>query len=193
VNFLRAFSSGFQARILKPEVVPGKPWLAWPDLSFTTNQAAAGALKDYREHDAVLLVFYALPTSQKRINALVRAYPTLREKHTHVLAIPWSATSVHMMEAFPLTQINDGADEAVNTALLFSRTLSNPGETVLGEKPLHMEILLDRFGYARARWLQREDSRQGLKDVSDLTFLFQQIDILQAEPKLLPPPDEHVH
>jgi hypothetical protein len=56
-----------------------------------------------------------------------------------------------------------------------------------------MEILLDRFGYARARWLQREDSRQGLKDVSDLTFLFQQIDILQAEPKLLPPPDEHVH
>jgi putative copper resistance protein D len=131
VNFLRAFSSGFQARILKPEVVPGKPWLAWPDLSFTTNQAAAGALKDYREHDAVLLVFYALPTSQERINALVRAYPTLREKHTHVLAIPWSATSVHMMEAFPLTQINDGADEAVNTALLFSRTLSNPGETVL--------------------------------------------------------------
>lgn len=63
----------------------------------------------------------------------------------------------------------------------------------MGEKPLHMEILLDRFGYARARWLQTEDSRQGLNDGSELTLLFQQIDILQAEPKLLPPPDEHVH
>ena len=193
VNFLRAFSSGFQARILKAEVVPGRPWLAWPDLDFTTTQGAFGALKDYRERDAVLLVFYALPTSQNRLKDLANAYPALRAKHTEVLAIPWTGGAGLAQTATPWAQIQDGAADAVDTALLFRRTLSDPGQTVLGEKPVHMEILVDRFGYARSRWLPPEESRQSASMGWDLAVLLQQIDLIHAEPRLLPPPDEHVH
>ena len=193
VNFLRAFSSGFQARILQAAVVPGRPWLAWPDLDYTTTQGTTGALKDFRERDAVLLVFYTLPTSQSRLTALASAYPVLRKKHTVVLAIPLSGPSGRIKEVLPFALINDGTTVAVNTALLFRRTLSNPGRTVLGEKPGHMEILIDRFGYARARWLPPEDSHQDANKGWDLEVLLGQIDLLQAEPRLLPPPDEHVH
>jgi putative copper resistance protein D len=52
-----------------------------------------------------------------------------------------------------------------------------------------MEFLIDRFGYIRARWIP--DEEPGEWSGSDL--LQQQVAILNAEPRLLPPPDDHVH
>ena len=193
VNFLRAFSSGFQARILTPAVVPGRPWLAPPDFDFTTTAGTSAALKDYRERQAVLLVFYALPMSQARLDQLMRSYAALRARNTEVLAIPLPDTRGLPPVALPYPQVSDGAHGAAMAYLLLRRTLSDPGRSVLGEPPPHLEFLIDRFGYARARWLPADaaDIRGG--DWRDMDFLLRQIDLINAEPRLLPSPDAHVH
>jgi len=193
VNFLRTFSSGFQARILTPAVVPGRPWLAPPDFDFTTAAGTSAALKDYRERQAVLLVFYALPMSQARLDQLARSYAALRARNTEVLAIPLPDSPGLPPGGQPYPQVSDGAHGAAIAYLLLRRTLADPGRDVLGETPPHLEFLIDRFGYARARWLPANaaDTRGG--DWRDMDFLLRQIDLINAEPRLLPSPDDHVH
>jgi putative copper resistance protein D len=193
VNFLRAFSAGFQARILTPSVVPGKPWLAPPDFNFITTAGTSTALKDYRERQAVLLVFYALPLSQARLDQLASSYAALRTRNTELLAIPLPDTRGLPPVALPYPQVSDGAHGAAMAYLLLRRTLSDPGRSVLGEPPRHLEFLIDRFGYARARWLPANtvDTQGG--DWRDMDFLMRQIDLINAEPRLLPSPDDHVH
>lgn len=77
--------------------------------------------------------------------------------------------------------------------LLFRRTLADPGRSVLGEQPPHMEFLIDRFGYARARWLPDSAGSMQVGDWRDMKFLLGQIELLAGEPRLLSPPDDHVH
>lgn len=193
VNFLRAFSAGYQARILTPSVVPEKPWLPPPDFNFTTTAEVSAALKDYRERQAVLLVFYALPQSQARLDQLASSYAALRARNTEVLAIPLPDTRGLPPVALPYPQVSDGAHGAAMSYLLFRRTVSDPGRSVLGEPPPHLEFLIDRFGYARARWLPANTVKTQGGDWGDMDFLLRQIDLINAEPRLLPSPDEHVH
>jgi putative copper resistance protein D len=193
VNFLRAFSAGYQARVLMPSVAPGKPWLAAPDFNFTTVAGTSAALKDYRERQAVLLVFYALPASQARLDQLTQSYAALRARNTEVLAIPLPDSGGALAGTLPYPQLADGAHDAAITYLLYRRTLSDPGNTVLGEPPPHLEFLIDRFGYARGRWVPANmgDAQDG--GWRDMDFLLRQIDLINAEPQLLPSPDEHIH
>lgn len=191
VNFLRAFSAGYQARILTPKVVPGGPWLGSPDFDFVTQTGRVAALKEYREHKAVLLVFYTLPFSAQRLAELERIYPNLQARDTEVIAIALSGTDPSSVgRAFPM--VTDGGQDAATAYLLFRRTLGNPGKTILGEAPAHMEILIDRFGYARARWLP-QDEEGAAGDWRDTQFLLEQIESLRSEPQILPSPDAHVH
>ena len=88
--------------------------------------------------------------------------------------------------------VADGAQEAATAYLLFRRTLRDPGKTVLGEPPSHMEFLIDRFGYVRARWLPQDEEGTG-EGWRDTQFLLDQIERINREPKILPPPDDHVH
>lgn len=218
VNFLRAFSAGFQARILTPQIVPGQPWLGPPDFDFVDQFEQTGSLKTYRENKeskavsresgicqsnptpllneerenkAVLLVFYSLPFSEQRLGKLASAYPQLRARDTEVLSIALPGTKPPSVR-LPFPLVTDGAQEAAAAYLLFRRTLGNAGKTVLGEVPPHMELLIDRFGYVRARWLPQDGEEQN--DVwRDLQFLQRQIEQIHREPAILPPPDEHVH
>ena len=70
--------------------------------------------------------------------------------------------------------------------------MNDPGKTVLGEPPSHMEFLLDRFGYARARWVPQDEEGAG-EGWRDTQFLLGQIERIHREPRILPPPDDHVH
>lgn len=189
VNFLRAFSAGFQARILTPQVVPGRPWLGPPDFDFVTQSGLVGALKEYRERKSVLLVFYSQPFSAQRLAELAHLYPHLQSGGAEVIAIalPGAPSS----PSLPFTIVTDGAQEAATAYLLFRRTLSDPGTAVLGEPPSHMEFLIDRFGYVRARWLPQEDG--GGEGWRDTQFLLDQIERINREPRILAPPDDHVH
>jgi putative copper resistance protein D len=82
----------------------------------------------------------------------------------------------------------EGATEAARTYALLRRTLSNLDARDEQPVPEHMELLVDRFGYVRARWLP--DRGAGWDDTSRL---IEQIAALAREPQVRPAPDDHVH
>jgi putative copper resistance protein D len=59
----------------------------------------------------------------------------------------------------------------------------------LGMAWTHAEFLIDRFGYVRARWIAEDDA----VGWSDPAMLYPHLDRLNAEPRLRPPPDAHIH
>jgi putative copper resistance protein D len=90
----------------------------------------------------------------------------------------------------PFPVVIQGAGEIGRSYALFRRTITHPDLFGNGTVPKHMEFLFDRFGYLRARWIPERSEGPGW---SDLDFLKQQIDQLQREKEILPPPDDHVH
>jgi putative copper resistance protein D len=88
---------------------------------------------------------------------------------------------------FPV--ITDGAAETATTYALLSRGLGPRELSSRAAPPLHVEFLLDRQGYARARWLPGAPGRGW----DDLQALVDQILVLDKETPAGPPPDEHVH
>lgn len=110
MNFLRAISAGFQARILTPQVVPGRPWLGQPDFDFVTRSGLNAALKEYRERKCVLLVFYSQPFSAQRLAELTRVYPRLQSSGAEVIAIALPGAPPLQSQPFPV--VIDGAQEA---------------------------------------------------------------------------------
>jgi putative copper resistance protein D len=188
VNFLRLFSSGHQARILTPRVVQGQPWLGAPNFDYVDAQSISGSLKELRGH-VVLLVFYTLPTSQKRFAQLVALQARMRERGVEVVAVPLPGSQAADAASLPFILPVDGAAEIARAYLLLRRTKDDAGRTVADEVPAHMEFLIDRFGYVRARWVDVPKSQEW----RDEGFLLRQIELLNEEPRLMPSPDDHVH
>jgi putative copper resistance protein D len=184
INFLRTLSSGYQARILTERVVPGRPWLPAIDFNYTTREGASGTLKDFRERSAVLLVFFTLPGSAARMTALAHEADAVRRAGAAVLAIPAADDA----GAFDLPAVVEGAQETARSYALLRRTLDRPDSGDQHPMPDHMELLVDRFGYVRARWLP--DRGAGWDDTSRL---IEQIAALAREPQVRPAPDDHVH
>jgi putative copper resistance protein D len=88
---------------------------------------------------------------------------------------------------FPV--ITDGAAEIAATYALLSRGLGPRELSARAAPPRHVEFLLDRQGYIRARWLPGAPGRGW----DDLPMLVDQILLLDKETPAGPPPDEHVH
>jgi putative copper resistance protein D len=188
INFLRAFSQGFQARILTPAVVPGRPWLGAPDFYLDDPAGQAHELKDFRERSNVLLVFpdSSRDSSMARLRELGGQVARMRADKLEVIVVSDQTDGA----AAPATQVREGSEAIRDSYELLSRTLANRGDgRSIGMNRSHMEFLIDRFGYIRARWIP--DEEPGEWSGSDL--LQQQVAILNAEPRLLPPPDDHVH
>lgn len=172
INFLRAFSQGFEARILSPRISPRQPWLGAPNFYYETETSEPRALQDFREIANVLLVIPAPEDaqSQTRLDQLTQENQSLRDAGLEVLVI----SDPEVRQSFEL----------------LSRTLSNRGNhRAIGFPRKHMEFLIDRFGYIRARWLPEEDS-EGWRDIAALR---EQSAALRNEPQILPPPSDHVH
>jgi putative copper resistance protein D len=93
------------------------------------------------------------------------------------------------MADMPFPVVTQGAPEIVRSYALFRRTLSNPDLAGEGTTPKHMEFLMDRYGYLRARWIPAADG-VGWTDIDEL---MRQIDQLNREKEIRPPPDDHVH
>jgi putative copper resistance protein D len=181
---LRTLSLGYQARILTDRVVPGRPWLPAIDFNYTTRDGAAGTLKDFRERSAVVLVFFTLPGSAARLASLAQATAALRAAGAELLAVPIAGGDA----GDRLAVIEDGALETARGYALLRRTLARPDSGDEEPVPSHMEFLVDRYGYIRARWLPREGA--GWDDLARLT---EQVAALAREPRIRASPDEHVH
>jgi putative copper resistance protein D len=186
INFVRTLSAGYQARILTERVVPRAPWLPAIDFSYTTDTDESGALKDFRGQRAVLLVFYALPASAPRLAQLDRAYLDLRGAGAETLAIPIGSQPMRIAQRLPT--VVEGASETVRTYALLRRTLTNADARDATPVPAHMELLVDRFGYIRARWIAAESGGW-----AHIEVLLAQLAALAGEPQVRPPPEDHVH
>ena len=195
VNFIHATSRGYQARLISPYVARNQPYMAPQNFSYSAHDGASGTLKDFRRKKAVLLVLFSWPESRARLDQLRQAYATLRGSNTNtmVLAVPMNDPSLKDLAAItadmPFPVVTQGAPEIARSYALFRRTLSNPDLVGAGTIPKHMEFLIDRYGYLRARWIPAVDGAGW----TDIGTLVQQIEQLNREKEIRPPPDDHVH
>jgi putative copper resistance protein D len=193
LNFLHANSRGYQARIISPRILPEQPFMASPNFSYSAHDGSSGTLKDFRQRQAVLVVLFSWPESRERLEQLRAAYATLKGANTAVLAVPTIDPLPGDLQNFltdtPFPVVTQGADEITRSYSLFRRTIAKPDLFGEGTLPKHMEFLFDRFGYLRARWIP-EGNGGGWADIG---LLIQQIDQLNREREILPPPGDHVH
>jgi putative copper resistance protein D len=88
---------------------------------------------------------------------------------------------------FPVA--TDGAGDIVSTYAIFRRTRAPEGALPDPPMPTHMEFLIDRSGYLRARWIPGGAT----PGWSDTKVLLAEIHALSQETASAAPPDEHVH
>jgi putative copper resistance protein D len=193
INFLRAIASGAQARELTHLVEPNRPRLAAPDFVYAVGPTPQRNLKDFRDRWMLLLVLFSLPESGPRLAQLADAYGRLQFSGAEVLAVPRDADpgilrrlAVTPPALFPV--VTEGAAEIVQTYGLFTRGLEPLPPLRVPPGPRHVEFLIDRQGYLRARWIPGGPSRGW----QDLDVLVKEIQILDREAPSAPP-DEHVH
>lgn len=188
INFLRALSVAEQARTLGPLVDP-EPWLVAPDFTFGIGVGPPETLKDHRGWAMVHLVLFTLPGSLPRLEELDHAWNQIGLAGARVLAVPmrdapqiYRKLGAHAAN-YPI--VVDGNQEIVETYTLFRRTFAAEGVPPL---PTHMEFLIDRQGYVRARWIPGERPGWG-----EIPRLVKEINLLDKEAPRAPAPDDHVH
>lgn len=188
INFLRALSAAEQARTLTPLVEP-TPWCVAPDFTFGSGVGAGQTLKDFRGRAIIHLVLFTLPGSLPRLERLDAAAPQIGRWGARTLAVPMrDAPRIYRRlgaRAATLPLAVEGSEEIVETYALFRRTLAAEGVPPV---PSHMEFLVDRQGYLRARWIPGQDGGW-----EDLSRLLHEIGWLDNEAPKAAAPDEHVH
>lgn len=187
INFMRSFSQGFESRVMRASVVPGQAWLG--AINFYIEGAPGPTeLKGYRDSRNVLLVFLGGPDAKGRARALAVANPELQSRRTQILAVPLGDD--HLPADLPYPVLRAGAADVWSAYELLARTVGDRGlPDRLGMDWTHSEFLIDRFGYVRARWIAQED----VVGWADPANLYPHLDRLNAEPRMRPPPDDHIH
>lgn len=193
INFIRALSSADGARILSPAVEPNRPRVVAPDATIAIGPMPAKSLKEFRGVRSILLIFFTLPDSKRRLDVLARSYETLQALGTEIVAVPLDGGEGVISRLggnppiyFPV--VTEGSDEIARAYGLFRRTLSPEGMKPDPPMPSHMELLIDRAGYLRARWIPG-DGGPGWASLPALVAELQQLN--RETPA--PPPAEHVH
>lgn len=193
VNLVHAISRGYQARIINPRVLPNQPFLAPPDFSYEAHDGASGRLKDFRRQNVVLVVVFSWPESRERLDQLKGISGDLRSREAKVLLVPMNNLDQHERDVVtrdsPFSVVLQGADAIARALSLFRRTIRHPDLIGEGSVPPHMEFLIDRYGYLRARWIPQWDEAGW----TDTDLLMQQIDQLNREKEIKPPPGDFVH
>jgi putative copper resistance protein D len=186
-------SRGYQARLMNSKVVPNKPSQGPPNFSYSAHNGSSGVLQDFWYQKAVLLVLFSWPESQARIEQLRTVYDALSEGNVEVLAVPMNdldpKNMAEITASIPFPVVTQGAKEITQSYILYRRTLGRPDLLGEGSFPTHLEFLVDRFGYLRARWIPEADG----EGWTNIDLLMQQAAQLKREKEILPPPDDHVH
>jgi putative copper resistance protein D len=189
INFLRALSAAERAREMSALVEP-EPWLVAPDFVYRAREEESRSLKDHRGNQIVMLVLFSLPESRGRLHELETLSQQLANKKVSLLAIPSEIEQVAGLnsEFKSISFVTDGSREAFDTYALLRRSFSEQGTLPDPPVPSHLEFLVDRQGYIRARWIPRDGP--GWDKVENLV---REIDRLKQEKPSAPAPDDHVH
>jgi putative copper export protein/mono/diheme cytochrome c family protein/peroxiredoxin len=189
VNYLRALAAAEEARLLGPVADPD-PRLVAPDFTFGAGVGPSDTLKDHRGWAMVHLVLFRLPDSLPRLAQLEQAWTEIGRGGARVLAVPTrDADRIYRLlgaRAAAFAIAVDGSPEIAATYGLFRRTLEGDA---LRPPPPHMEFLIDRQGYIRARWIPGE----GLPGWEEIPRLLREVERLDREAPRAPAPDDHVH
>jgi putative copper export protein/mono/diheme cytochrome c family protein len=185
IQFLDAQAMAGNATAMTDRVKPLRPVFA-PDFTFEIIGRPQESLEQRRKNRVTLLVFYTLPQSLPRLQELARKQSAILAAGARVIAVPISASS--------------GADDAgiaadgesifaiaspnvAHTYAMFTRQADGSPTTAY----MHMEFLVDRYGYLRVRWL-------GVPDAADrTTATLSQIKLLVEEPPRAPVQWGHRH
>jgi putative copper resistance protein D len=191
INFLRTLSAAEQARQMAPLL--DAPWLVAPDFVYRTLSGENKSLKEHRAQSAVLLVLFTWPQSQARLTQLAGLQDGLAAANVTLLAVPWDAGALdtksrHALTGLKFDPVMDGSPEVFATYTLFRRSLSEAGTRPDPPIPAHMEFLIDRQGYVRARWIAAES-----RGWTNADLLLREIAQLNQEKPSAPAPDDHVH
>lgn len=177
INFLRAQEEAEQSNQMTAGVEPFRPVVA-PDFAFQRPGGVQQTLSAERGQATVLLVLYTMPGSLLRLRALQAALPEFERLGTRVIAMPMSpqaaAAPSELSASTKRTILVDPNPDAVETYTLYRRVPTGEGVLPI---PQHMELLIDRAGYLRARSLSDDES--GWRD---LPSLLKQIERLNVEP-----------
>jgi putative copper resistance protein D len=144
VNFLRAQADAEIARDMDSGVGEWYP-IAAPEFDFQIGGHPQESLKEFRGED-VLLVFCARPESDARLSDLAAAEDELRRAGVRIVAMPMKGAA-RPRDGAASSLIADPEPRVVAAYSLFS-----PAGNGAARSPDHLEFLIDREGYLRARW-----------------------------------------
>jgi len=189
INFLRALSAAERARQMSALVEP-EPWLVAPEFVYRTMTDENRSLKDHRGNNVVMLVLFSLPASQARLAELENLSSRLQSKNVKILLVPRELSDMRGLDGKvkSLAVVTDGSREAFDAYALYRRSFSEQGTQPDPPVPPHIEFLIDRQGYVRARWIPRDGAGW-----DKLENLFRDVDRLNQEKPSAPAPDDHVH
>jgi putative copper resistance protein D len=150
LNFLRAQANVDAGRRIDASVERWRAVTA-PDFTFQIGRGAQESLAAQRGRSIVLLVFYSLPQSLPRLRELASAkLSRLGRMGVRVVAVPLKGAVPREARGVDPAMLA-GPDAALVAAYaMFTRTIVGPPQL----PPRHVEFLIDRQGYIRARSVQ---------------------------------------
>ncbi len=186
IQFLRAQSEATDARALNHRVEPWRPIVA-PDFTFEIDAQPQESLRKQRKRFVTQLVFYSLPDSLPRLRELATEKRAFAAAGVRVIAVPLVISSTSP----DAETVNDGksifAITRPDVAMAYAMFV-RPGIESADDTPAHVEFLIDRQGYLRARWIGVPAT------ATDRTGeILSQIKQLDDERARAPPPAGHAH
>jgi putative copper resistance protein D len=133
-------------------------------------------------------VLFTLPDSLARLEEIDRVWMKIGLSGARVIAVPMrnpeeTYRRLGTRLANPAIAV-EGSDEIVAA---YTR-LAQLAASVRATARTHMEFLIDRQGWVRARWILGEEPAW-----SDLPVLLAEVERLDKKAPAAPPPEDHVH
>ena len=177
ISFLHALADAEAAKDMDAGVGEWQP-IAAPDFDFQIGERPQESLRGYHGEE-VLLVFCARPQADPRLRELAAAEDALARAGVRIVAMPMNGAA--RPRDRPLAPLVANPDPSVVAAYALFR-----GDE--GAARDHVEFLIDRDGYLRARWTPGDTP-----DWSRMPELLAQIEALKLEGPHENPPAAHVH
>jgi putative copper resistance protein D len=187
INWLRAQGEAEEAMPMGPTVQSQA--IEAPDFTFQIDHDPQESLADQRGHSNVLLVLFDPIESLDRVRTLAKSQRELEQAGLRVIAIP---TRPEGASAANLRNIGTPIVAEFDRRIISAYRIVAPmdSDQVDRSEPSHLEFLIDRQGYIRARWMPNNGG--AWLQVSYLTSQISDMDREAPQPSLAHH-DGHVH
>jgi len=185
LNYVRAQANVDAGRRMDASVERWRPVTA-PDFTFQIGRGAQESLEAQRGRYIVLLVFYSLPDSLPRLRELAEAKTSrFARMGLRVIAVPMQDGVMPVGNALDADMLAEPDPALVAAYAMFTRTIVGPQP----RPPGHVEFMIDRQGYIRARTM-RSGGGSGWMPMS---ALLKQALLLNKEGARAAAPRRHAH